>query len=451
MKKINLFFFLSAGILPFVQSQMNPSEYSTTIVSTCKDLSVIAHTLISSYELTNAEKQNDIDDLLVSGGQFYNLGIQSTDIIGESTKTYNCHAYAWHMAEGFTSKVWIGDPAQYYYSDLWNTCFEECNSAEAERIIYFYEYWVGNVNYRNLLHSAIKSSVSGKFESKWGSGLLIRHNPAQVPYAYNLLKYYKRKAVTLTSLSALLCNGTSVTFTENNLTPGANSWTSSSNLTAGATNGHSKIFTGTGSSGPGWVQINYGSKSVKKDVWIGPPSPATFYISGSNSACLSCYEYYNIQQLNSLAGPYSDYSWSASGPSSNYSLVPYGSGNCNAIFNTLGLWTLKAAAKNACGWSTNSEINVWVDRCRSASMLVYPNPVDDVLYIELGDLPVNARSQGYDLRLYDMSGRMVLQQFAKGNTIAQFHVSSLPNGIYFLHIYDEVSSTPEMHQIIVKH
>jgi hypothetical protein len=33
----------------------------------------------------------------------------------------------------------------------------------------------------------------------------------------------------------------------------------------------------------------------------------------------------------------------------------------------------------------------------------------------------------------------------------QIDVSNLPDGVYFLHVYDGVSSTPEVHRIIVKH
>ena len=56
----------------------------------------------------------------------------------------------------------------------------------------------------------------------------------------------------------------------------------------------------------------------------------------------------------------------------------------------------------------------------------------------------------YDLRLYDGQGNLLRQQKTKGSTV-QFNVSALPNGIYYLHIYDGVSDTPEMRQIVVEH
>ena len=56
----------------------------------------------------------------------------------------------------------------------------------------------------------------------------------------------------------------------------------------------------------------------------------------------------------------------------------------------------------------------------------------------------------YDLRLYNSLGNMELQKKVKSGTV-QFNVANLPDGIYYLHIHDGVSATPEMHQIVVEH
>ena len=47
-------------------------------------------------------------------------------------------------------------------------------------------------------------------------------------------------------------------------------------------------------------------------------------------------------------------------------------------------------------------------------------------------------------------GNLLLQQKARGGTI-EFNVSNLPNGIYYLHIYDDAGSAPVMQQIMVEH
>ena len=96
---------------------------------------------------------------------------------------------------------------------------------------------------------------------------------------------------------------------------------------------------------------------------------------------------------------------------------------------------------------------------------VFPNPVSDILNIEITDqaiakakafAPTVTGSKGvvqdltFDIRLYDVLGNQVQNKQSKGGTI-QFNVSNLPNGIYFLRIYDGVSEKPEMTRIIVNH
>jgi hypothetical protein len=56
----------------------------------------------------------------------------------------------------------------------------------------------------------------------------------------------------------------------------------------------------------------------------------------------------------------------------------------------------------------------------------------------------------YDIRLYDGMGNLLRNSQTKGGTI-QFNVSALPDGIYYLHIYDGVNVKPEMQQIVVEH
>jgi len=118
-----------------------------------------------------------------------------------------------------------------------------------------------------------------------------------------------------------------------------------------------------------------------------------------------------------------------------------------------------ASSSNVCGTSIYSR----TISGRGGGMLIitaYPNPVFDILNIEI-DEEVMAQEQTftdaqllkeftYDIRLYDGQGNLLRQTKNKGGTV-QFNVSTLPNGIYFLHIYDGVSDTPEIRQIMVEH
>jgi hypothetical protein len=44
----------------------------------------------------------------------------------------------------------------------------------------------------------------------------------------------------------------------------------------------------------------------------------------------------------------------------------------------------------------------------------------------------------------------MVRQTTTASSAMQFNVSNLPVGIYYLHIYDGVSPTPEVQQIVVE-
>lgn len=67
-----------------------------------------------------------------------------------------------------------------------------------------------------------------------------------------------------------------------------------------------------------------------------------------------------------------------------------------------------------------------------------------MLSLNMNSIPV------YDIRLYNMQGTRLHQQQARFGKI-EFNLSNLPNGIYFLHIYDGLHNMPDIHKIVVKH
>jgi len=85
---------------------------------------------------------------------------------------------------------------------------------------------------------------------------------------------------------------------------------------------------------------------------------------------------------------------------------------------------------------------------------IYPNPVSDLLNIEIKVKFVESvqmkANTNYRVHLYDGQGNLLRQTTTKGGVV-QFNVSNLPNGIYYLHIYDGVNSIPEIQQILVEH
>lgn len=100
----------------------------------------------------------------------------NAEIIGEPTIDYNCHGYAWCMVSGGptcwincgTSAMDVSNISKYWNNDAYSLTTSE---ATATRIHYY-----------NDDHSAVKSSVSGYYESKWGEMFLVRHKPTYCPY-----------------------------------------------------------------------------------------------------------------------------------------------------------------------------------------------------------------------------------------------------------------------------
>jgi hypothetical protein len=108
------------------------------------------------------------------------------------------------------------------------------------------------------------------------------------------------------------------------------------------------------------------------------------------------------------------------------------------------------------------EYRIATNNCnRSSPVKVYPNPASGIINIELETkaitrarfLQPNSRRNEepvFDIRLYDGQGNM-LRNASTQDSAVQFNVSNLPNGFYYLHIYDGVSDKPRMQQIIVEH
>ena len=256
--------------------------------------------------------------------------------------------------------------------------------------------------------------------------------------------------------STPICYGTNYNFSATNWQSGY-TWAVSSNLNLSGSGSSVTVSATSNTSAGGWVSINLGGQELaRKDVWVGPP-PFTFYTIGTEYPRIHQTAYYSVNTSNIPAAVGASYDWwiSPGSQGNHWSMWKYGSA-MDVVFNTVGMYTIYVSATNACGTCAYPyEHGVYADYHRGgSSAIAYPNPVDDVLYIDLDALPANVGPQGaspsYDIRLYNMSGNIALQQFAQGGTV-RFDVSNLPNGVYHLHIYDGISSTPYTQQIIVQH
>ncbi len=192
MKKL-----FTLGVLSIYFVNVLSQTYSNTTVYTPKGEPVQAK-ILTSGELTNQQKTTIYNETL----QNY----QDIEILGAATWTYNCHGYAWHISEGGFPAVWINEyddsfnPNVYKYFTGANTSYVQvCNESDADKIHYYY----GD-------HSANISATSGKYESKWGGGNLVKHDPTNVPSIYNAnyRRYYA--STKITGSTDAICSGTRI-------------------------------------------------------------------------------------------------------------------------------------------------------------------------------------------------------------------------------------------------
>jgi len=104
----------------------------------------------------------------------------SAIFMATASNTYNCHAYAWHVSEG-GNKVWVG----YYTGTAEDIYWQDGSYGEVAT-----EAEATKVSYASDNHSAVTTTQSGWFISKWGATPLMKHAWNDCPYNDSQLKYY---------------------------------------------------------------------------------------------------------------------------------------------------------------------------------------------------------------------------------------------------------------------
>jgi len=248
---------------------------------------------------------------------------------------------------------------------------------------------------------------------------------------------------------SVICKGCPTTFSVN--APSGFTWSCSSNLSLSSTTNSSISVTGQ-SAGPGWVRINAGSTMlVQHNVTVPSATISTF----SGSTYIGYQEEFNVSLISCTIPSGNNYSWSVT-PSGFSTIYPFGTNHsyANISFSQGGVYLVTTQVSTSCGQteSANLFVNVQPYKGGESSKIVYPNPVDDVLFVDLdqlSDASSNSRVT-YDLRLYDGWGNLTNKATAKGGVV-QLNVSNLSDGMYFLHILDGVSAKPDIFKVIVKH
>lgn len=288
--------------------------------------------------------------------------------------------------------------------------------------------------------------------------------------------------IFLISGPSAVCPGSSGSFTLNNLPQGNTiNWTCSPNLTVSSVNGNTAIVTNnlSGSiqaagslnispgtlpynSPDGWVsaQVTGTSIAVENYVVVNKAPIVDFDLPASFTAdgrLLSV-----TADVYSTIGLPATVSWSVS-PTNGVALSDFGGNQMRIAFSQNGNYTVTATTVNACGtYSKSKTITVTGSTCSDCPppyllFPPYPNPASDIFYINVNAAANDALLQGagakdvmFDIRLYDGYGTLLRRTDSRGGKV-MFSVSDLPNGIYYLHVYDGSSEKTKLWQLIVKH
>ena len=169
------------------------------------------------------------------------------------TRSYNCHAYAWHMTEG-GSPVWIDPPIDMYWQD--GSFVEIPSMISGAKVVY-----IGLAYKQNHIpektprahHSAV-AETGNNVISKWGPYDLVRHAKDDTPYnvdseelGYTMeYKYYKRNTPIVITGPDSTPSNTNVTYSVTTTAQGVtfNNWSitgGSYTITSGGTNNPSSL------------------------------------------------------------------------------------------------------------------------------------------------------------------------------------------------------------------
>lgn len=198
-----------------------------------------------------------------------------------SSRRFNCHGYAWYMTESeyvLNDPRWIG----YQYSTD-----EDIYMTDGSYIQVASEIYPGKVSWGSSDHSAITTSESGIYISKWNQYPLFKHSWDNTPYGTANLKYYAPTMIE--GDNSILCNSSNRVFSVASIPNASYNWTVGNGLSKNE-NGNSVTVTSNSSySGESYVGVTitsplgggqYDIKSPNNiDFWIGKPSAPVTYPS----------------------------------------------------------------------------------------------------------------------------------------------------------------------------
>ncbi len=381
-------------------------------------------------------------------------------IISDASAKYNCHAYAWYLTEcSGCIKYWMNTPNDdKYWQD---SSYIEVPESQAQKI-----------SYADDDHSAIKSVVSGKYDSKWGQWPVMRHSPNYTPYVSTNLKFYKKAEIAGPEIAGpdSFCSSATYTLDTSSISSGATiTWEASpSHLFVNASGTDSSATIQSTSSGEGQIifqiSLNGNDFTVSKDIQFGPPLITAEGYSYNNSPTYPLLPYISVanNSVNEVPAYVTAYFSLVGATSSMIDIIDQsdpsivwggaiGPNNVELFFDFYGAqdpygpqqqWVIfRVTANGGCGNATYDVAFYWQD---SEMFAIYPNPADDnftVLY-QQPELTINInkdaapnKPRSFNVKLLNFNRQLVYQKESElGKNKMAIETSQLPAGIYFLQI-----------------
>ena len=200
-----------------------------------------------------------------------------------------------------------------------------------------------------------------------------------------------------------------------------------SNSTYSWSNGGNNSIITVSNPGLYWVEVN-DKGCLSKDTVIVTANP----LSETNYTFTTSYLTFAVTQNNSIGDVHA---WD------------FGDGNTSSLkkpthtYSSPGFYNVTYSVSNICDTSSTTEeisaIGVGLNKLNaSESILVYPNPADDIVNVSLLDLPNGLVS----MSIIDLKGSIVFEKslnIISKNQVESIYLNSLSSGVYILKVTSE--------------
>jgi hypothetical protein len=300
----------------------------------------------------------------------------------------------------------------------------------------------GKVSYASDDHSAITTSETGWFISKWGNKVLARHRWNDCPYTSSSLKYFKLN-FSISGPSLVCSSGAS--FSVDNLPPGATiSWDQSSNISRSSSQGSNPCTFVSSGSGTGWIEatISTGCGDIilpRKEITVNPD------IIGRYAQGTTWKDLYTVNFITSGTTTVVSVDSEGSSAPFNWQLLPESSvvnwGSYYPDNSVIGFdiisgnqASFSVSTTNACG-NTVSKQYYFVVSGGGYYMSISPNPSTFETTISIESTSVetaslDAATEEWDLEVYDQSQTLKAKKTKLKGKETDLNTSNWKEGVY---------------------